>query len=100
MSYLMLPASFAILLAGALMFTNAIEWFGSLVHLGQGAVGSLLAADRGRGGAARRLRPLRDLDAPAQRAGRGGGGVEPVDPRHDSHRPSRDDDRRRPARDC
>jgi cation:H+ antiporter len=44
MSYLMLPASFAILLAGALMFTNAIEWFGSLVHLGQGAVGSLLAA--------------------------------------------------------
>jgi len=44
MSYLMLPASFAILLAGALLFTNAIEWFGSLVHLGQGAVGSLLAA--------------------------------------------------------
>jgi cation:H+ antiporter len=44
MSFLMLPASFAILLAGALMFTNAIEWFGSLVHLGQGAVGSLLAA--------------------------------------------------------
>src|SRR5919206_89795 len=44
MSYLMLPASFAILLAGALMFTNAIEWFGSLVRLGQGAVGSLLAA--------------------------------------------------------
>jgi cation:H+ antiporter len=40
----MLPASFAILLAGALMFTNAIEWFGSLVRLGQGAVGSLLAA--------------------------------------------------------
>jgi cation:H+ antiporter len=26
------------------MFTNAIEWFGSLVRLGQGAVGSLLAA--------------------------------------------------------
>ncbi len=44
MSYLMLPASFAILLSGALMFTNAIEWFGSLVRLGQGAVGSLLAA--------------------------------------------------------
>jgi len=44
MSYLMLPASFAVLLAGALMFTNAIEWFGSLVRLGQGAVGSLLAA--------------------------------------------------------
>jgi cation:H+ antiporter len=44
MSYLMLPASFAVLLAGALMFTNAIEWFGSLANLGQGAVGSLLAA--------------------------------------------------------
>ncbi|HSC74320.1 MAG TPA: hypothetical protein VLB89_09150 [Gaiellaceae bacterium] len=44
MSYLLLPASFAILLAGALLFTNAIEWFGSLVRLGQGAVGSLLAA--------------------------------------------------------
>jgi cation:H+ antiporter len=44
MSYLMLPASFAILLTGALMFTNAIEWFGSLAGLGQGAVGSLLAA--------------------------------------------------------
>jgi hypothetical protein len=36
MSFLMLPASFAILLAGALLFTNAIEWFGSLIHLGQG----------------------------------------------------------------
>jgi cation:H+ antiporter len=44
MSFLMLPASFAILLAGALMFTNAIEWFGTLASLGQGAVGSLLAA--------------------------------------------------------
>src|SRR4051795_3463577 len=44
MSFLMLPASFAILLAGALMFTNAIEWFGRLAGLGQGAVGSVLAA--------------------------------------------------------
>src|SRR5919205_4458835 len=44
MSFLMLPASFAILLAGALLFTNAIEWFGSMLNLGQGAVGSLLAA--------------------------------------------------------
>jgi cation:H+ antiporter len=43
-SVVLLPASFAILLAGALLFTNAIEWFGSMVHLGQGAVGSLLAA--------------------------------------------------------
>ena len=43
-SLILLPASFAILLAGALLFTNAIEWFGTMVRLGQGAVGSLLAA--------------------------------------------------------
>jgi cation:H+ antiporter len=43
-SAVLLPASFAILLAGALLFTNAIEWFGSMMNLGQGAVGSLLAA--------------------------------------------------------
>jgi cation:H+ antiporter len=43
-SIVLLPASFAILLAGALLFTNAIEWFGSMVGLGQSAVGSLLAA--------------------------------------------------------
>jgi len=36
--------SFAILLTGALMFTNGIEWLGSKLQLGQGAVGSLLAA--------------------------------------------------------
>jgi cation:H+ antiporter len=43
-SAVLLPASFAILLAGALLFTNAIEWFGSMLKLGQGAVGSVLAA--------------------------------------------------------
>jgi cation:H+ antiporter len=43
-SIVLLPASFAILLAGALLFTNAIEWFGSKVGLGEGAVGSVLAA--------------------------------------------------------
>jgi Ca2+/Na+ antiporter len=43
-SAVLLPASFAILLAGALLFTNAIECFGSMVGLGQGAVGSVLAA--------------------------------------------------------
>ena len=43
-SAVLLPASFAILLAGALLFTNAIEWFGSMLNLGQGAVGSVLAA--------------------------------------------------------
>jgi cation:H+ antiporter len=43
-SAVLLPASFAILLAGALLFTNAIEWFGSKLGLGQGTVGSILAA--------------------------------------------------------
>ena len=43
-SVILLPASFAILLAGALLFTNGIEWFGSKLGLGQGAVGSVLAA--------------------------------------------------------
>jgi cation:H+ antiporter len=43
-SAVLLPASFAILLAGALLFTNAIEWFGNMLNLGQGAVGSVLAA--------------------------------------------------------
>jgi cation:H+ antiporter len=43
-SAVLLPASFAILLAGALLFTNAIEWFGSMMNLGQAAVGSVLAA--------------------------------------------------------
>jgi cation:H+ antiporter len=43
-SAILLPASFAVLLAGALLFTNAIEWFGSKLGLGQGAVGSVLAA--------------------------------------------------------
>lgn len=43
-SGLSLVFSFAILLTGALMFTNAIEWLGARLGLGQGAVGSLLAA--------------------------------------------------------
>jgi cation:H+ antiporter len=43
-AWVLLPASFAILLAGALLFTNAIEWFGSKLGLGQGVVGSVLAA--------------------------------------------------------
>ena len=40
----LLLASFAIILAGALVFTNAVEWAGYRLALGQGAVGSLLAA--------------------------------------------------------
>jgi cation:H+ antiporter len=40
----LLLASFAIVLAGALLFTNAVEWIGHRLKLGEGAVGSLLAA--------------------------------------------------------
>jgi cation:H+ antiporter len=41
---LLLVLSFAIILAGALLFTNAVEWMGHRLELGEGAVGSLLAA--------------------------------------------------------
>jgi len=44
MTYLLVLVSFAIILAGALLFTNAIEWVGHKLNLGEGAVGSLLAA--------------------------------------------------------
>ena len=37
-------ASFAVILAGAFVFTNAVEWAGHRLALGQGAVGSVLAA--------------------------------------------------------
>jgi cation:H+ antiporter len=37
-------ASFAIILSGALLFTNAVEWAGERLAIGEGAVGSLLAA--------------------------------------------------------
>ena len=37
-------ASFAVILAGAVVFTNAVEWAGSRLSMGQGAVGSILAA--------------------------------------------------------
>jgi cation:H+ antiporter len=40
----LLFASFAVILAGALLFTNAVEWLGHRLQLGEGAVGSLLAA--------------------------------------------------------
>jgi cation:H+ antiporter len=40
----LLLASFAVILAGALIFTNAVEWAGHRLDLAQGAVGSLLAA--------------------------------------------------------
>ena len=39
-----LLASFGVILAGALLFTNAIEWAGHRLEIGEGATGSLLAA--------------------------------------------------------
>jgi len=42
--YLLLLISFAIVLAGALLFTNAVEWLGHVLGMGEGAVGSVLAA--------------------------------------------------------
>lgn len=44
MDVIFLAASFAVILAGALVFTNAIEWAGHRLGLGEGATGSLLAA--------------------------------------------------------
>jgi cation:H+ antiporter len=40
----LLLVSFAVILAGALLFTNAVEWLGHRLGLGEGAVGSVLAA--------------------------------------------------------
>ena len=44
MNVLLLFVSFAVILAGALLFTNAVEWVGHKLELGEGAVGSILAA--------------------------------------------------------
>jgi cation:H+ antiporter len=44
MDGVLLLLSFAVILAGALLFTNAVEWIGHRLKLGEGAVGSLLAA--------------------------------------------------------
>jgi cation:H+ antiporter len=44
MDLLILGASFVIILAGAELFTNGIEWFGRKLGLAEGAVGSVLAA--------------------------------------------------------
>lgn len=41
---ILLSLSFAIILAGALLFTNAVEWAGHKLDMGEGATGSLLAA--------------------------------------------------------
>jgi cation:H+ antiporter len=44
MDVVLLATSFAVILAGALVFTNAIEWAGRLLGIGEGATGSVLAA--------------------------------------------------------
>jgi cation:H+ antiporter len=44
MEVVLLLFSFAIVLSGALLFTNAIEWIGHRLEVGVGAVGSILAA--------------------------------------------------------
>jgi cation:H+ antiporter len=44
MDFFLLALSFMVILAGALLFTNAVEWIGHRLELGEGAVGSLLAA--------------------------------------------------------
>jgi cation:H+ antiporter len=44
MDLLILLLSFVIILAGAELFTNGIEWFGRKLGLAEGAVGSVLAA--------------------------------------------------------
>ena len=44
MDLIILLASFVIILAGAELFTNGIEWFGRKLGLAEGAVGSVLAA--------------------------------------------------------
>jgi cation:H+ antiporter len=43
-SLLLLLVGFAAILAGALVFTNAVEWAGHRLDLGAGAVGTILAA--------------------------------------------------------
>lgn len=44
LSYVLLAVSFVMLLAGAFVFTNAVEWAGLRLNLGHGATGSILAA--------------------------------------------------------
>lgn len=44
MEILVFVASLAIILLGAELFTNGIEWFGHRLNLGEGAIGSVLAA--------------------------------------------------------
>jgi cation:H+ antiporter len=41
---LLLVVSFVVILVGSELFTNGIEWFGHKLELGEGAIGSVLAA--------------------------------------------------------
>jgi len=43
-TFLLLAVSFVLIVAGAALFTNSVEWLGHRMNLGQSAVGSLLAA--------------------------------------------------------
>src|SRR5215210_6623164 len=44
MDILILVGAFVVILIGAELFTNGIEWFGRKLELAEGAVGSVLAA--------------------------------------------------------
>lgn len=44
MDIVILVISFSVILAGAELFTNGIEWFGRKLELAEGAIGSVLAA--------------------------------------------------------
>ena len=44
MDIVVLIVAFVIILLGAELFTNGIEWFGRKLELAEGAVGSVLAA--------------------------------------------------------
>ena len=45
----LLVVAFVVILLGAELFTNGIEWFGHKLNLSEGAIGSVLAAVRGPG---------------------------------------------------
>lgn len=44
MDMVILAVAFVVILVGAELFTNGIEWFGRHLDLAEGAVGSVLAA--------------------------------------------------------
>ncbi|HZD60955.1 MAG TPA: sodium:calcium antiporter, partial [Anaerolineae bacterium] len=43
-TYLLLGVSLVIILIACELFSNGVEWFGHRLDLGEGAVGSILAA--------------------------------------------------------